>query len=99
MDRSGEALPSTLRPPLEGVLAKAVEGIPAPAALPGQMLFEPKFDGYRVLIFRDRDRVSLWSRQGKNLTRYFPDLAEAAGRMLPPASWLMGKSWCGRRGG
>ena len=47
MKRSGDALPSELRPPLEVVLAKAVKGIPAPTALPGQMLFEPKFDGYR----------------------------------------------------
>jgi ATP-dependent DNA ligase len=41
--------------PLEVVLAKGVKGVPPPAALPGQMLFEPKFDGYRVLFFRDRD--------------------------------------------
>lgn len=92
MKRSGEALPSALRPPLEVVLAKAVKGIPAPAALPGQMLFEPKFDGYRVLIFRDLDGVSLWSRQGKNLTRYFPDLAEAAGRMIPPGFVVDGEA-------
>jgi len=51
-------------------LAKAAKDVPLPAALPGQVLFEPKFGGYRIMIFRDRDRASLWSRQGKELTRY-----------------------------
>lgn len=46
MAQSGEMIPAALHPPLEVVLAKAVKGIPSPAALPGQMLFEPKFDGY-----------------------------------------------------
>ncbi|SLK00865.1 ATP dependent DNA ligase domain-containing protein [Arthrobacter sp. P2b] len=56
------------------------------------MLFEPKFDGYRVLIFRDHDRVSIWSRQGKELTRYFPDLAEAAASMIPPGCVIDGEA-------
>jgi hypothetical protein len=46
MAQSDEILPPVLCPPLEVVLAKAVNGIPPPAALPGQVLFEPKFDGY-----------------------------------------------------
>ncbi|MFC9336422.1 hypothetical protein [Arthrobacter sp. NPDC057009] len=92
MTRSGEVTASALRPPLEVVLAKAVKGIPAPAALPGQMLFEPKFDGYRALIFRDQDRVRLWSRQGKDLTRYFPDLEEAAAAMIPPGCVVDGEA-------
>jgi ATP-dependent DNA ligase len=70
MSQCGDTIPPALRPPLEVALAKGVKGIPPASALPGQMLFEPKFDGYRVLIFRDRDRASLWSRQGKDLTRY-----------------------------
>lgn len=79
-------------------MAKAVKSIPTPAALPGQMLFEPKFDGYRALIFRDRDRVSIWSRQGKELTRYFPDLAEAAAGMIPPGCVVDGEAVVWSRG-
>lgn len=92
MAQSGEMLPLVLHPPLEVVLAKAVKGVPSPAALPGLVLFEPKFDGYRMLIFRDRDRVSLWSRQGKDLTRYFPELVEAAAAMIPPGCVVDGEA-------
>ncbi|PNH82949.1 ATP-dependent DNA ligase [Arthrobacter sp. AFG20] len=92
MAEPGQVIPPSLHPPLEVVLAKAVKGVPPPAALPGQMLFEPKFDGYRVLIFRDRDRVGIWSRQGKELTRYFPDLAEAAASMVLPGCVVDGEA-------
>lgn len=78
MSQFGDTIPPALRPgespgvrpPLEVALAKGVKGIPPASALPDQMLFEPKFGGYRVLIFRDRNRASPWSRQGKDLTRY-----------------------------
>ncbi|WP_235012940.1 ATP-dependent DNA ligase [Arthrobacter sp. SLBN-100] len=76
-----------------------MKGIPPPAALPGQVLFEPKFDGYRILIFRDRNGVGLWSRQGKELTRYFPELVEAAAAMIPPGCVVDGEAvvWSGGR--
>jgi ATP-dependent DNA ligase len=45
-------------------------------------LYEPKWDGFRLVIVRDPD-VTLWSHQGKDLTRHFPDLAAAAGEQLP----------------
>ena len=97
MAQSGEMIPPVLHPPLEVVLAKAVKGVPPPAALPGQMLFEPKFDGYRILVFRDRDRARLWSRQGKELTRYFPELVEATAAMIPPGCVVDGEAvvWSG----
>lgn len=92
MAQSGEMIPAALHPPLEVVLAKAVKGVPSPAALPGKMLFEPKFDGYRILVFRDRDRARLWSRQGKELTRYFPELVEAAAAMIPSGCVVDGEA-------
>jgi ATP-dependent DNA ligase len=92
MSQSGETIPPALRPPLEVALAKGVKGIPPASAVPGQMFFEPKFDGYRVLIFRDQDRASLWSRQGKDLTRYFPELVEAAKSMIPAGCIVDGEA-------
>lgn len=70
MAESGELIHAKLRPPLEVALAKAVKGMPRISSLPGQMLFEPKVDGYRVVIFSEEERTSLWSRRGKDLTRY-----------------------------
>lgn len=45
--------------------------------MPGGCIYEPKRDGFRLAILRDVD-VALWSRPGKNLTKYFPELAAAA---------------------
>ncbi|WP_442960686.1 ATP-dependent DNA ligase [Pseudarthrobacter sp. MM222] len=63
-------IPSGLRPPLEVALAKAVRNVAAVGSLPAPVCFEPKWDGYRTQIFREKGRTSLWSRQGKDLTRY-----------------------------
>ena len=70
MSSPAEGIPSELRPPIDVALAKAVRMLPAPDALFGEMCFEPKWDGYRLIAFRERDRTSLWSRQGKDLTRF-----------------------------
>ncbi|HMC08233.1 MAG TPA: ATP-dependent DNA ligase [Actinomycetota bacterium] len=64
-------------PPVKPMLAKLVPHIP-----PGA-LYEPKFDGFRAVIFRDGDEVELGSRNERPLTRYFPDVVEAARRELP----------------
>jgi len=53
--------------------AKAVDRLPAG---PGWS-FEPKYDGFRALAFRDGDRVALQSRQQRSLTAAFPDVAAA----------------------
>jgi len=55
------------------------------AALPpeGDVLYEPKWDGFRCIAFRDGDEVVLGSRNTKPLTRYFPDLVEAVRAGLP----------------
>lgn len=92
-------LPEDLKPPLSLALAKAVEAVPESGALPGGCYFEPKWDGYRAaLIVSDRE-VSLWSRQGKDLTRYFPDLVQAAADQIPSGCVVDGEAviWTGDR--
>ena len=66
-------------PPVEPMLAKAVPEIPV---APG-MTYEPKWDGFRCIIFRDGDEVELASRGGKTLTRYFPEVVAQAREQLP----------------
>ena len=51
------------------MLAKAVRELPT-----GDFLYEPKWDGFRCLVFRDGDEVELASRNQRPLTRYFPEL-------------------------
>ena len=69
-------------PPVQPMLATAVKGIPDPAKH-GGLVFEPKWDGFRCLVFRDGDEVELTSRNTKPLTRYFPEVVEAVKQQLP----------------
>jgi ATP-dependent DNA ligase len=64
-------------PPIAPMLAKAVTRIPPGAS------YEPKWDGFRSLVFRDRDEVELGSRNERPMTRYFPELVEAIKVELP----------------
>jgi ATP-dependent DNA ligase len=61
------------------MLAKSVPRIPE-----GQLSYEPKWDGFRSIIFRDGDEVEIGSRNGKPMTRYFPEIVEAVKANLPP---------------
>lgn len=79
-----EDVPPALHPPVSLTLAKAVDSIPAEAALPGGSRYEPKWDGYRACALIGAGGVSLYSRQGKDLSRYFPDLLEALSGQVPP---------------
>ena len=65
-------------PPIRPMLAKSV------SILPEGMLYEPKWDGFRCVVFRDGDEVELGSRKERPLTRYFPEIVEAARTQLPP---------------
>jgi DNA ligase D-like protein (predicted polymerase) len=65
-------------PPVAPMLAKPVKGIPK-----GEYLFEPKWDGFRSVIFRSGDRVEIGSRNEKPMTRYFPEVVEAVLANLP----------------
>lgn len=69
--------------PLDPMLAKAVTDIPAPDSVPGGLLYEPKWDGFRCLVLKDGDEVELASRGKKPLTRYFPEVVEQARHALP----------------
>ncbi len=76
-----------LMPPIAPMLAKAVTALPGEAgnAEAGkEWSFEPKWDGFRSIIFRDGEDVEIGSRNGKPLTRYFPELVEALKVNLPP---------------
>ncbi len=64
-------------PPLKPMLAKAV------AEIPDLGHTEPKWDGFRTIVFRDGDEVVLGSRNEKPLTRYFPELIDALKEQLP----------------
>ena len=69
-------------PPVQPMLAKSVKGIPDPSKH-GGLVFEPKWDGFRCIVFRDGDEVELASRNTKPLTRYFPEVVDAVRRSLP----------------
>ncbi len=79
------ALP--LNPPVQPMLATAVDEIPTGA----DWVFEPKWDGYRCLVFRDGDELTLQSRSGKPLNRYFPEAVAALLRTLPDRVVLDGE--------
>jgi ATP-dependent DNA ligase len=70
-------------PPVQPMLAKSVKGLPDPAKHEGGLIFEPKWDGFRCIVFRDGDEVELASRNTKPLTRYFPELVEGVKDSLP----------------
>ena len=65
------------------MLAKSVKGVPAQTSVEGGLLYEPKWDGFRCIVFRDGDDVELSSRGEKPLTRYFPEVVEAVKEHLP----------------
>jgi len=67
-----------IMPPVKPMLAKPVKAIPA-----GSLSFEPKWDGFRSIIFRDGDEVEIGSRNEKPMTRYFPEVVEAVRANLP----------------
>lgn len=87
-----ESLPPALHPPVAVALAKLVKAFPGPNALPGGIWAEPKWDGFRTTAFNDGGAVTLWSRQGKELTRILPDAAAALAEQLPPGVVLDGEA-------
>lgn len=70
-------------PPVKPMLAKSVKEMPKPDDIPGGVLYEPKWDGFRCIVFRDGDEVELGSRNERPLTRYFPEVVEAMKKALP----------------
>src|SRR5687767_15322694 len=71
--------------PVQPMLAKPVPAIP-----PGQF-YEPKWDGFRSIVFRDGDEVEIGSRKERPMTRYFPEVVEAVRANLPPRAVIDGE--------
>src|SRR5579864_7972699 len=69
------------------MLAKRVDALPAG----GAWIFEPKWDGFRALVFRDREEIEIQSRDEKPLNRYFPELVDALRSQLPARCVLDGE--------
>ncbi len=92
-------LPPDLAGPVAVELAKPVRDLPAAGALPGGCRYEPKWDGYRLVVVRDRSGTRLWSKQGRDLTDRFPDVAAAALAQVPAGTVLDGEVvvWNGER--
>src|SRR4249920_156973 len=65
-------------PPVAPMLSKAVPRIPE-----GPFSYEPKWDGFRSIVFRDRHEVEIGSRNERPMTRYFPEIVEAVQANLP----------------
>jgi ATP-dependent DNA ligase len=65
-------------PPVAPMLSKSVKAIPA-----GQLSYEPKWDGFRSIIFRDGSEVEIGSRNERPMTRYFPEIVAAVLASLP----------------
>lgn len=89
---SGPGLPAGLVLPLKVALARAITRMPPADALPGSLSYEPKWDGYRCVAIHDDHGVTLWSRQGKELTRYFPELVAAIASAVPPGCVIDGEA-------
>ncbi|WP_101523648.1 ATP-dependent DNA ligase [Nocardioides houyundeii] len=79
-------------PPVQPMLASSAAAVPTR----GGMSFEPKWDGFRCLVFRDGDEVELASRNTKPLTRYFPEIVAAVLAQLPERIVLDGEIFVAR---
>ena len=92
-------LPPDLAGPVAVQLAKPVRDLPTASALPGGCRYEPKWDGYRLVVVRGRSGTRLWSKQGRDLTDRFPDVAAAALAQVPAGTVLDGEVvvWNGER--
>lgn len=84
-----------LQPPIEPMEAKSVAKIPG-----GELwLYEPKWDGFRCIAFRDGDDVAMQSKSGQPLDRYFPEVAGALRALKSTRYVLDGEIFIERNGG
>ena len=84
-----------IAPPIEPMLAKLAEGVPQGDG----WVYEPKWDGFRALVFRDGTDLFIQSRELRPLNRYFPELASPLMAQLPPRCLFDGEIViAGRRG-
>jgi ATP-dependent DNA ligase len=83
-----------VNPPVLPMLSKRIDTLP----VDGDWIFEPKWDGFRALIFRDRDEILIQSRDEKPLNRYFPELLDPIRSQLPARCVLDGEIVIARNG-
>src|SRR5690348_16217115 len=76
-----------IAPPVEPMLCKVSDAIPRD----GGFLFEPKWDGFRAIVFRGQDDLFMQSRDLRPLDRYFPELHDALLDRLPPGTVVDGE--------
>src|SRR5499425_3669966 len=76
-----------VKPPILPMLAKRVDSLPSG----DNWIFEPKWDGFRALVFRDGKEIFIQSRDEKPLNRYFPELLEPLESSLPQRCVLDGE--------
>jgi len=88
-----------IAPPVSPMLAKLARELPTSGAKAGDFLFEPKWDGFRAIVFRDGDDIEIGSRNEKPLTRYFPDLLDPLREHLPPRCVVDGEIVIATEGG
>jgi ATP-dependent DNA ligase len=81
---TGVRLP--VMPPVSPMLAKSLKDIPE-----GPFSYEPKWDGFRSIVFRDGDEVEIGSRNERPMTRYFPDVVEAVKASTPARAVIDGE--------
>lgn len=81
------------------MLAKLARELPSSGGKLGDLLYEPKWDGFRAIVFRDGDDIEIGSRNEKPLTRYFPDLVEPLRANLPDRCVVDGEVVIATEGG
>jgi ATP-dependent DNA ligase len=84
-----------IEPPIEPMLAKLAEALPAGDSF----LYEPKWDGFRAIVFRGASDVFIQSRDLRPLDRYFPELHELFARVLPEGCVMDGEIVIATRAG
>src|SRR5436305_11636687 len=84
-----------VNPPILPMLSKRIDKLPEGE----NWIFEPKWDGFRTLIFRDGDEILIQSRDGKSLNRYFPELLKPIETQLPARCVLDGEIVIASNGG
>ena len=84
---------TTVQPPIAPMLARLAQELPWDG-----YLYEPKWDGFRAIVFRDGDSVDVRSRHDRPLARYFPELVDAA-RQLTSRSYVLDGEIIPERGG
>src|SRR5215472_4843899 len=90
-----KAMDLPVMPPVLPMLAKRVDDLPGT----GTWIFEPKWDGFRALVFRDGDEIEIQSRDSRPLNRYFPELVDALRAQLPRRCVLDGEIVIAKGGG